>query len=88
MLNGILNGIDDVVWNPETDTHIVQQFSQHNVVEGKAANKRALQKELGLPERDVRLPSACRRQRSALPLLPSILWCRQSGYFHIFFGPK
>jgi len=53
VLNGILNGIDDVVWNPETDTHIVQQYSQHNVVEGKAANKRALQRELGLPERDV-----------------------------------
>lgn len=53
VLNGILNGIDDVVWNPQTDSFIGQQYSADNVVEGKAAAKRALQHELGLPEKDV-----------------------------------
>ena len=56
VLNGILNGIDDVVWNPETDSHIDRQYSQHSVTVGKAANKAALQRELGLPERDVPPP--------------------------------
>lgn len=53
VLNGILNGIDMSVWNPEADTFIEHNYSLGNYSSGKAANKLALQKELGLPERDV-----------------------------------
>jgi starch synthase len=53
VLNGILNGIDMSVWNPEEDSFIEHNYSLGNYSSGKAANKLALQKELGLPERDV-----------------------------------
>lgn len=43
-------GIDEEEWNPDTDRHIVQKYSASNFEQGKAANKAALQKELGLPE--------------------------------------
>ena len=46
-LVGILNGIDESVWNPETDPLLVENYSADNLA-GKLANKRALQKELGL----------------------------------------
>lgn len=46
-LGGILNGIDDV-WNPETDKDIPVKYSVDNFQEGKAANKAALQRQLGL----------------------------------------
>lgn len=51
-LNGVLNGIDDVEWNPELDEHIPQNYSLATVAAGKAACKRALQAELNLPQRD------------------------------------
>ena len=50
-LNGVLNGVDLVDWDPQTDPHIVQNYGVDNIKEGKAACKAALQKELGLPER-------------------------------------
>ncbi len=46
-LSGILNGIDQTIWDPKTDTLIPQNFSLENV-QKKAANKKALQKEMGL----------------------------------------
>ncbi len=48
-LRGILNGIDYVYYNPETDAVITENFSS-NSVEKKIANKLALQKAVGLPE--------------------------------------
>ena len=47
-LVGIENGIDYTVYNPETDPYIAETFSEKNVIGKKAANKEALQKELGL----------------------------------------
>jgi starch synthase len=47
---GILNGIDDSVWDPETDRHIAARFSVNDLT-GKAACKAALQAEFGLPQR-------------------------------------
>lgn len=44
---GVLNGIDDVVWDPERDTHLAAPFSRDDL-SGKAACKEALQRELGL----------------------------------------
>jgi starch synthase len=47
---GILNGIDDEVWDPAADPHLAAPYSAADL-EGKAACKAALQRELGLPER-------------------------------------
>ena len=46
-LFGIMNGIDDAVWNPETDPHIPAPFSSAHP-DGKAKCKTALQAELAL----------------------------------------
>ena len=50
-LQGILNGIDVDNYNPETDKAIVKNYTVKDVKAGKAANKAALQKEMGLPQR-------------------------------------
>lgn len=46
-LTGILNGVDTVTWNPQTDTHIPYNYRTPS---GKAKNKRYLQQKLGLPQ--------------------------------------
>lgn len=47
---GILNGIDDKVWDPSSSPHIAAHFSADDPA-GKAACKAALQREMKLPER-------------------------------------
>lgn len=49
-LRGIVNGIDFSFYNPKTDTDIAFPYDIDNCLEGKAANKLALQKKLGLKE--------------------------------------
>jgi starch synthase len=49
-LSGIVNGIDDAVWNPATDPGIAERYDATRL-DGKAACKRALQAELGLAQR-------------------------------------
>ncbi|MDX1962440.1 MAG: glycogen synthase GlgA [Pirellulales bacterium] len=56
-LFGILNGIDESVWNPATDRHLTTRYTVTNFEAGKAANKAALQRELGLPT-EPRVPLA------------------------------
>ena len=46
-LYGIVNGIDPEIWDPKTDK-IAFNYNSRNYLKGKAANKEALQKELGL----------------------------------------
>lgn len=46
-LRGILNGVDDAVWNPARDAHIDHHYDAARL-SGKTAAKAALQKEFGL----------------------------------------
>jgi starch synthase len=53
-LFGILNGVDLHEWNPKTDRYIFQNYDE-NTWHRKKENKKALQKEMGLEEKDVPL---------------------------------
>jgi starch synthase len=44
--SGILNGIDYAVWNPETDTFILDNFNSSDVEDGKRLNKEHLCKQM------------------------------------------
>jgi starch synthase len=46
--SGIINGIDDVVWNPELDKYIATKYGIEDVDEGKLSNKEVLCKEYNL----------------------------------------
>lgn len=48
-LHGILNGVDDQVWNPATDNYIAKTY-KHGKMQGKKKDKQALQAEFGLTE--------------------------------------
>lgn len=47
-LHGILNGVDYSIWDPKTDKYIARNFEAKNL-EGKAEDKKDLQKYCGLP---------------------------------------
>jgi starch synthase len=49
-LFGIVNGIDDRVWNPGTDTYLAANYDVCTVHEGKPRCKAALQRRFGLSE--------------------------------------
>lgn len=49
-MSGILNGIDYDIYNPENDKNLVKSYSSETFSQGKAENKLAVQKELGLKE--------------------------------------
>ena len=53
-LVGILNGIDTQVWNPGTDSYLVQRYNARTLTD-KVNNKSALQQQLGL-EVDTEIP--------------------------------
>lgn len=48
-VSGVLNGVDYTAWSPETDSHIPHAYSIDDF-SGKAANKKALQEEMGLTQ--------------------------------------
>ena len=56
-LSGILNGVDDAVWNPATD-RLISAHYQAGRLAGKTRCKLALQQELGLAA-DARAPLFC-----------------------------
>ncbi len=47
-LSGILNGIDQTVWDPATDPHLAANYDSTTLAR-KGENKTALQQQLGLP---------------------------------------
>lgn len=68
-LLGILNGIDLDMWNPSTDTHLVERYNSNceyeeemeNIVKARKANRRFLQKHLALEENDAPLVACVSR---------------------------
>lgn len=53
-VQGITNGIDTIAWNPETDPYLPAHYGVADL-SGKRVCKQAVQRELGLPNRDVPL---------------------------------
>lgn len=47
VLHGLLNGIDDVTWNPASDLALAARYDVDTFVAGRAANRAALCRELG-----------------------------------------
>ena len=50
-MTGIINGIDESVWNPATDPYIASHYARTDL-SAKIANKRALQKTMALTQDD------------------------------------
>lgn len=50
-LVGIVNGIDQTVWNPAVDPHLAARYTSKTWPKGKAENKAHLRRIAGLPER-------------------------------------
>ncbi|MBX3237344.1 MAG: glycogen synthase GlgA [Nitrospiraceae bacterium] len=78
VLHGIVNGIDDSLWNPATDPHLRYHYSVEDL-SGKARCKSDLQKEVGLPQQSVPLLSVIARLTSQkgidliVALLPELI---------------
>ena len=51
VVSGIVNGIDDAVWNPATDTSIAQTYTARTLSK-RTANTRAIEKRFGLDSGD------------------------------------
>lgn len=52
VLHGITNGIDDALWDPQSDALLERRYGINDAATGKAANKYLLQAELGLAPGD------------------------------------
>jgi len=77
-LIGIVNGIDLQVWNPATDAHLAATYSADNP-QAKAANKLALQNELGLqPDPDAPLFCVVSRPRPVVGRAPPFVGTRRA----------
>ena len=74
-ITGILNGLDLMAWDPETDTCLSENFSVANL-SGRAANKAALQSQLGLRE-ELHVPILAMigriDQQKGVDILPDVL---------------
>ncbi|HVH96413.1 MAG TPA: glycogen synthase, partial [Bacillus sp. (in: firmicutes)] len=53
-LSGILNGIDEDIYNPETDLNLAKNYSTTTLFD-KEENKRSIQQKFGLPQSNVPL---------------------------------
>ena len=59
-VHGILNGLDYEIWNPAADAHLAAPYDTGRL-DARRANRRALQRQLGLPEADVPVVSMVTR---------------------------
>ncbi|MEZ6089778.1 MAG: glycogen synthase GlgA [Pirellulaceae bacterium] len=50
LLTGIVNGVDDQIWNPATDPHLESNYDIDNWKAGKHANRSAIRTEFGLDD--------------------------------------
>lgn len=74
-LVGILNGIDEEIWDPKTDEALPATYSEFRL-DGKSENKRQLQREMGLTEDpDALIISVISRlaHQKGLDVLPGLL---------------
>ncbi len=73
VVHGVVNGIDDAVWNPAADPNLPADFGPEDL-RGKASCKAALQRQAGLPQRKV---AADRDRRRASPSRKGWTWSRR-----------
>jgi starch synthase len=73
-LVGVVNGIDETVWNPATDPYLPSWYSAENL-DGKQVCKTMLQREMHLPVRDVPLLVTVSRlgEQKGLDLVAEVL---------------
>lgn len=92
---GILNGIDTVKYNPETDKNIYKNYSVKNFKTGKKANKKALLEEFGLDStEDVPLFGLVSRlveQKGIdllMPIIDDVIWNSNAKFILMGSGDK
>ncbi|KAL2524061.1 Starch synthase 3 [Abeliophyllum distichum] len=74
--HGILNGIDQDIWDPYNDKFIPLSYTSENVIEGKRAAKEALQQRLGLKKADQPLVGIITRltHQKGIHLIKHAIW--------------
>ncbi|XP_060193605.1 soluble starch synthase 3, chloroplastic/amyloplastic isoform X3 [Lycium barbarum] len=74
--HGIVNGIDPDIWDPLNDKFLPISYTSENVVEGKAAAKKALQQKLGLKQADLPLVGIITRltHQKGIHLIKHAIW--------------
>jgi starch synthase len=79
--SGILNGIDEAIWNPATDRFLPATYRAHDTT-GKRVCKRELQREVRLPETDgplIGFVSRLTEQKMADTLIEALPWIAATG---------
>lgn len=88
-LDGIINGLDTVLWNPETDTSIPQNYNADNLAP-KSVNKRKLQADYNLPLDDsvplLTLVSRMDPQKGIDIVIKGMSYCEDLPWQAIFLG--
>lgn len=78
--SGILNGIDNEVWDPKTDKYLTEHFNAGTITEGKQKNKEALCLQFGLdPEKPLFVFIGRLVGEKAADILPDAI---KSAIFH------
>ncbi|PQQ03616.1 starch synthase 3 chloroplastic/amyloplastic isoform X2 [Prunus yedoensis var. nudiflora] len=74
--HGIINGIDQDIWDPYNDKFIPISYTSENVVEGKQAAKEALQQRLGLKTADLPVVGIITRltHQKGIHLIKHAIW--------------
>ncbi|KAL6197922.1 hypothetical protein ACLB2K_027714 [Fragaria x ananassa] len=74
--HGMINGIDQDIWDPYNDGFLPISYASENVIEGKKAAKEALQQRLGLKTADLPLVGIITRltQQKGIHLIKHAIW--------------